>query len=427
MMNNLVLNTPTFRTNIRSINNTPKQPLKVGFKGSEDEVEKDKLELSSSKKVKEEFDDEVKEEKSSKKVSEEESDDEVKSEKSSKKVSEEESDDEVKSEKPSKKVKEESDNEVKKEKSSKKVKKDNINWQEAAKNFGKGAISPATTLISSPTNMAVGAGAIAGITFLNAKCKNAKGHSPVGILLVAFGLATGAYQAYKGIRKFNQAKDHIEKEKSFYDIGAGTCIGGISIYSANSALTSAGINTGKNLNVIQSTWQCIKNIPNAFQEILSNVTKPGFVRGAAAAAGIGGVAPEITDTVAGTEGDSVAENVARIVQDVDTRMTELTADHAPNIAAARKGVAKAIVTDALEQGTPISEATETAIKGATGSPNAEVLQEIAKINESIVRKKEADATMSSVVAVLKPSISQGDSSDGLSNELAAQNYDSNEY
>lgn len=409
MMNNLVLNTPTFRTNIKSINNTPKQPLKVGFKGSEDEAEKDKLELSSSKKVKEESDNEVKEEKFSKKASEE------------------ESDDEVKSEKPSKKVKEESDNEVKKEKSSKKVKKDDINWQEAAKNFGKGAISPATTLISSPTNMAVGAGAIAGITFLNAKCKNAKGHSPVGILLVAFGLATGAYQAYKGIRKFNQAKDHIEKEKSFYDIGAGTCIGGISVYSANSALASAGINTGKNLNIFNATWQSIKNIPNAFQEILSNVTKPGFVRGAAAAAGIGGAAPEITDTVAGTEGDSVAENVARIVQDVDTRMTELTADHAPSIAAARKGVAKAIVTDALEQGTPISEATETAIKGATGSSNAEVLQEIAKINEAIVRKKEADATMSSVVAVLKPSMPQGDSSDGLSNEPAAQSYDSNEY
>ncbi len=410
MMNNLVLNTPTFRTNIRSINNTPKQPLKVGFKGSEDEAEKDKLELSTSKKVKEESDNEVKEEKSSKKASEE------------------ESDDEVKSEKPSKKVKEESDNEVKKEKSSKKhVKKDNINWQEAAKNFGKGAISPATTLISSPTNMAVGAGAIAGITFLNAKCKNAKGHSPVGILLVAFGLATGAYQAYKGIRKFNKAKDHIEKEKSFYDIGAGTCIGGISVYSANSALTSAGINTGKNLNIIEATWQSIKNIPNAFQEILSNVTKPGFVRGAAAAAGIGGAAPEITDTVASTEGDSVAEDVARIVQDVEARMTELTAEHAPNIAAARKGIAKAIVTDALEQGTSITEATKAAIDGAMTPLNPEVLQKIAKINETINRKKEADAAISSMVAVLKPSISQGDSSDGLSNEPAAQNYDSNEY
>ncbi|MEI8388416.1 MAG: hypothetical protein WCG23_00895 [bacterium] len=410
MMNNLVLNTPTFRTNIRSINNTPKQPLKVGFKGSEDEAEKDKLDLSTSKKVKEESDNEVKEEKSSKKASEE------------------ESDDEVKSEKPSKKVKEESDNEVKKEKSSKKhVKKDNINWQEAAKNFGKGAISPATTLISSPTNMAVGAGAIAGITFLNAKCKNAKGHSPVGILLVAFGLATGAYQAYKGIRKFNKAKDHIEKEKSFYDIGAGTCIGGISVYSANSALTSAGINTGKNLNIIEATWQSIKNIPNAFQEILSNVTKPGFVRGAAAAAGIGGAAPEITDTVASTEGDSVAEDVARIVQDVEARMTELTAEHAPNIAAARKGIAKAIVTDALEQGTSITEATKAAIDGAMTPLNPEVLQKIAKINETINRKKEADAAISSMVAVLKPSISQGDSSDGLSNEPAAQNYDSNEY
>ena len=227
------------------------------------------------------------------------------------------------------------------------IKKDKINWNTALTNFGKGVISPITTFFSSTTSMAIGAGVTAALVVIQKSCKNKDGHSPVGVVLVAAGLLSGAYNIVRGIRKFMDAKDHVEKEKSFYDIGTGASIAGVAAYSANSALKSAGITIKnaagaqiKNPGIFKAAKECIVKTPKCLQDTVSklDISKvlKAFTGGGEVEVAESGVTSLSTNKLAPEE---IADHVGNVAEQFSEMVSNMEGTPALNMLEERTALA----------------------------------------------------------------------------------------
>jgi hypothetical protein len=151
---------------------------------------------------------------------------------------------------------------------------------EAAKNFGKGLVSPVTSMFSSVKNFAIGAGMIAASTALIFATGGA-----VTPILIAAGVAMGGIQAGNATYKILTAKDGDDVEKAFFDAGAATSTIGLSVFGAKASLKQAGIAT-EGMNAFSATVKCftasrtsVVNSFNAFKTgawrtNLANAVKP---------------------------------------------------------------------------------------------------------------------------------------------------------
>lgn len=132
-------------------------------------------------------------------------------------------------------------------------------WQ-AAKNFGKGLISPITSMFSSPKNFLIGAGTIlAGGALIVATGGAA---APA---LLALGIGMSGYQIGQGVYKFATAKNGDEREEAFHDMGAGTGGLALSAVGAKASLKGAGVAADQvdNMSMIQATTQNIRQTPSS--------------------------------------------------------------------------------------------------------------------------------------------------------------------
>lgn len=131
-----------------------------------------------------------------------------------------------------------------------------IGAKKGFKHFVKGIISPIQTLISSPKNLLIGAGTIIGTAALCAA------FPPILPAMVAFGVLTGSFQIINGGYKAINAKTDKQAEQAWENIGAGTFAIGTSAIGAKSSLKASGAKNLDNLNIIQATIKCFKEIPN---------------------------------------------------------------------------------------------------------------------------------------------------------------------
>jgi len=157
-----------------------------------------------------------------------------------------------------------------------------FSFSEAAKNFGKGLISPITGMFQSKKTFAKAALMIVGSAVLIAATGGAA--TP---FLIAAGVGMGACQAAKGAYKIVKAKNGDDIEKAFYDIGGATGTIGLSVMGAKGALKSAGMST-KGLNPLSATAKCFTSSKSLaveslttfkngyFKTNLSNTIKPLF-------------------------------------------------------------------------------------------------------------------------------------------------------
>lgn len=143
-------------------------------------------------------------------------------------------------------------------------------WQ-AAKNFGKGLVSPITSMFSSKKNFLIGAGMIVGGAVLVAATGGA-----AAPLLVGLGVAMGTAQAAKGVYRIVKAKNGDDVEKAFYDIGGATGTIGLSMLGAKSSLKQAGIES-EGLNVLSATGKCLKSTKSMATESFG-VLRSGYYR-----------------------------------------------------------------------------------------------------------------------------------------------------
>ncbi len=127
---------------------------------------------------------------------------------------------------------------------------------EALKNFGKGLISPITSMFSSPKNFLIGAGMILGSMALIAATGGAA--API---MIASGIAIGTIQAGKAVYDIVTAKNGDDYEKAFYNAGGATSTIGLSVLGAKSALKQAGVNT-KGLGFLSSIKKCFTSSKN---------------------------------------------------------------------------------------------------------------------------------------------------------------------
>lgn len=142
---------------------------------------------------------------------------------------------------------------------------------QALKNFGKGLVSPITSMFSSTKNFLVGTGMIVGSLALVAATGGAA--API---LIAAGVGMGALQAGKAVCKIATARNGDDVEKAFYDIGGATSTIGLSVVGAKSALKQANIES-EGLNLLNSTKKCITSFKSLAQESI-DVFKSGHYK-----------------------------------------------------------------------------------------------------------------------------------------------------
>lgn len=145
-----------------------------------------------------------------------------------------------------------------------------FSFSEALKNFGKGLVSPITNMFSSPENLIAGLGMIAGSALLIAATGGA-----AAPLLVAAGVATGAFQAGKGIYKIATAKNGDDVEKAFYDVGGATSTIGLSVAGAKASLKQANFETG-DLNLLTATKKCFTASKDCAVDSIGSFTSGAF-------------------------------------------------------------------------------------------------------------------------------------------------------
>ncbi len=127
-----------------------------------------------------------------------------------------------------------------------------FSWMEAARNFGKGLISPITAMFSSVTNFAIGAGIIAAGVGLIMLVPAA------AIPLMALGLAAGAVTTGVGIYKAATAKNGDDVEKAFYQFGqatfeiVGSLIGAKSLLKGSVIKNTDGVKSIKDAELARS-------------------------------------------------------------------------------------------------------------------------------------------------------------------------------
>jgi len=161
-------------------------------------------------------------------------------------------------------------------KKSDKPKDRNFDINKALSNFGKGFISPITTMFSSATNFVVGAGTIAICSGLM-KATNNK----IGKVFVVAGILYGGIQSALGISKAVKAENNDEREKAFYDIGAGTGVMAASAVVAKPTLEAAGLEAveAESISITKSTLECFKGLPESLGQSLSVLNDTKFMTG----------------------------------------------------------------------------------------------------------------------------------------------------
>lgn len=142
--------------------------------------------------------------------------------------------------------------------------------KEALKNFGKGLVSPITSMFSSGKNFLISSSIFAGTSALVVATNGA-----VAPILVAVGVVMGAVQAGKAAFKIAKAKNGDDIEKAFYDIGGATTAIGLSTLGAKTSLKQVGMQTDK-MNVFKSTVECFKNIKPLVIESFSSFKSGAF-------------------------------------------------------------------------------------------------------------------------------------------------------
>lgn len=88
-----------------------------------------------------------------------------------------------------------------------------FDWSEARKNFIGGLLSPVMLAIKSPLKVLGGIALVAGASAI---------FPPLLPILTVVGLTTTAWNIGKGLFNLATAKDGDEREKAFFDLGAGT-------------------------------------------------------------------------------------------------------------------------------------------------------------------------------------------------------------
>lgn len=157
-----------------------------------------------------------------------------------------------------------------------------FSFMSALKNFGKGLISPITSLFESRTNFLMGVGMIVGGGLLLL----ATGGLAAPALLT-LGVGMGVFQGATAAYKIATAKDNEEIEKAFFDIGSAVSVTGMSLLGAKASLRGASNVTGltsaqvDKMSMFSALVQNIKSTPksistsfNAFRsgEYLTNLS-----------------------------------------------------------------------------------------------------------------------------------------------------------
>lgn len=136
---------------------------------------------------------------------------------------------------------------------------ENLDLSRAAKQFGKGLISPITSIFSSPASLAMTAGVATAAAYVIQRVKH------VAPILVGAGVALGTIQTAIGINKAVKAKNAEGKEKAIYDIGEGIGIVGLSVLTAKDMLSSViGEQAASKMGMFKATWESLKGIPKRF-------------------------------------------------------------------------------------------------------------------------------------------------------------------
>lgn len=135
-----------------------------------------------------------------------------------------------------------------------------FNMDQALKNFGKGLVSPITSMFSSKKSFLVGATTILGSVALVIATGGA-----AAPLLVAAGVGLGTLQAGKAVYNIASAKNGDDVEKAFYDIGGATGAIGLSLLGAKASLKQAGVVT-ENLDTFSATAKCFKDSKSFLME-----------------------------------------------------------------------------------------------------------------------------------------------------------------
>ena len=125
-----------------------------------------------------------------------------------------------------------------------------FSFSQAAKNFGKGLISPVTSMFASKKSFAMGALMIVGSAALVIATGGAA--TP---LLIAAGVGMGAFQGGKAAYKIATAKNGDDIEKACFDIGGATSTIGLSMLGAKGSLKQASVST-EGLNSFSATAKC---------------------------------------------------------------------------------------------------------------------------------------------------------------------------
>jgi len=139
-----------------------------------------------------------------------------------------------------------------------------ISFTEKLKSFGKGLISPITSMFSSPGNFLKGAAMIVAGAAL---CIATGGAAAP--FLVAAGVAMGGYQVAKGAYCAATAETDEEAKQAWEEMGAGTSTLALSAAGAKASIASAesaGVEVAanvKDMNAIQATVECIKAVPSS--------------------------------------------------------------------------------------------------------------------------------------------------------------------
>ena len=148
-----------------------------------------------------------------------------------------------------------------------------ISVWEKVKNFGKGLVSPITSMFSSVKNFVIGSAFIAAGFALCIATSGA-----ILPFMIALGIGFGVYQLGSGTYKALTAITDNDAKKAWQNIGAGVGIIGLSATGAKGSLRSAGTNvTGlsaeqiNNMNLLQATTKCLQTTPASVSKSISMI------------------------------------------------------------------------------------------------------------------------------------------------------------
>ena len=141
-----------------------------------------------------------------------------------------------------------------------------ISFGSKLKNFGKGLISPITSMFTSVKNFAIGAGMVAGGAILVAATSGAA--LPI---LIAAGITMGSVQLGAGIFKASIAKTDKEAESAWQGMGAGTSTIALSVAGSKSALKANGTDT-TGMSYLETAVECFKQSPSSVSKSFGALT-----------------------------------------------------------------------------------------------------------------------------------------------------------